>query len=61
MPPMTTAAARTEQDRQLARDLVDKAPTDGIDLVGPQGLLTGLTKQVLRNRPGGGDDRAPGL
>jgi transposase-like protein len=45
MPSMATAA--TEQERQLARELVDKARTDGLDLVGPGGLLTGLTKQVL--------------
>jgi len=37
----------TEQDRELARELVDKARTDGLDLVGPEGVLTGLTKQVL--------------
>jgi putative transposase len=32
---------------QLARELVDKARADGIELVGPGGLLTGLTKTVL--------------
>ena len=42
MPSMRTA---TEQDRELARELVDKARTDGLDLVGPEGVLTGLTKQ----------------
>jgi transposase-like protein len=45
MPSMATAA--TEQERQLARELVEKARADGLDLVGPGGLLTGLTKQVL--------------
>jgi putative transposase len=45
MPSMATAA--TGQERQLARELVDKARTDGLDLVGPGGLLTGLTRQVL--------------
>ena len=44
MPSMRMA---TEQDRELARELVDKARTDGLDLVGPEGVLTGLTKQVL--------------
>lgn len=46
MPGMTTAST-TEQDRELARELVAKARTDGLDLVGPDGLLTGLTKRVL--------------
>lgn len=45
MPSMT--ASTTEQDRELARELVAKARTDGLDLVGPDGVLTGLTKQVL--------------
>lgn len=33
--------------RQLAQELVDKARTEGVELVGPRGLLTGLTKSVL--------------
>jgi putative transposase len=33
--------------QQFAQDLVDRARTDGVDLVGPGGLLTGLTKAVL--------------
>jgi putative transposase len=33
--------------QQLARDLVAKARADGVDLVGPGGILTGLTKTVL--------------
>jgi putative transposase len=33
--------------QQLARELVEKARADGIELVGPGGLLTGLTKTVL--------------
>jgi|SRR4051794_32028942 len=33
--------------QQLARTLVDQARAEGVDLVGPGGLLTGLTKQVL--------------
>ena len=37
-----------EDDKQaLAQRLVDQAREAGIDLVGPGGLLTGLTKQVL--------------
>jgi putative transposase len=33
--------------RQLAVQLVEQARAEGIDLVGPDGLLTGLTKTVL--------------
>jgi putative transposase len=33
--------------QQLAQQLVEKARTEGVDLVGPGGLLTGLTKTVL--------------
>jgi transposase-like protein len=37
-----------EDDRQaLAHRLVDQAREQGVDLVGPGGLLAGLTKQVL--------------
>jgi hypothetical protein len=34
-------------DRSLAEQLVDEARADGKDLVGPGGLLSELTKQVL--------------
>ncbi|HET6534528.1 MAG TPA: IS256 family transposase [Actinoplanes sp.] len=33
--------------QQLAQQLVEKARAEGVDLVGPGGLLTGLTKTVL--------------
>src|SRR5919205_3801167 len=33
--------------QQLAQELVDRARAEGIELVGPGGLLTGLTKTVL--------------
>nr|WP_226931576.1 MULTISPECIES: IS256 family transposase [Parafrankia] len=33
--------------QQLAAELVERARTEGVDLVGPGGLLTGLTKTVL--------------
>lgn len=33
--------------QQLAQDLVAKARAEGVDLVGPGGLLSGLTKSVL--------------
>jgi putative transposase len=34
-------------DRSFAEQLVEQARADGVDLVGPGGLLAGLTKQVL--------------
>jgi len=34
-------------DKQLAQDLVARARAEGVELVGPGGLLTGLTKTVL--------------
>jgi putative transposase len=34
-------------DEQFTRDLVDRARAEGVSLVGPGGLLGGLTKQVL--------------
>jgi transposase-like protein len=33
--------------QQLAAELVERARTEGVELVGPGGLLTGLTKTVL--------------
>jgi transposase-like protein len=36
-----------EAQRELAARMVEQARAAGIDLVGPGGLLTGLTKQVL--------------
>src|SRR3954464_12812001 len=38
--------ARIDQ-QQLAQQLVDSARSEGVELVGPGGLLTGLTKTVL--------------
>src|ERR1051326_6279836 len=38
--------ARIDQ-QQLAQELVDAARAEGVELVGPRGLLTGLTKTVL--------------
>jgi hypothetical protein len=34
-------------DRVLAEQLVERARVEGVELVGPGGLLAGLTKQVL--------------
>ena len=40
-------AAQEIDQQQLAKELVDKARADGVELVGPGGMLTGLTKSVL--------------
>lgn len=42
--PMTTAQI---DQQQLAQQLVDSARSEGVELVGPDGVLTGLTKTVL--------------
>ena len=41
------ATERSSEDRQLAEELVEGARNEGVDLVGPDGLLSGLTKNVL--------------
>jgi putative transposase len=41
-----TTDSRIDQ-QQLARDIVEQARAQGVELVGPGGLLTGLTKTVL--------------
>ncbi len=33
--------------QQLAQQLVEQARVEGVDLIGPGGLLAGLTKTVL--------------
>jgi putative transposase len=35
-------------DVQLARELIDRAREQGVSLVGPDGLLAGITKTVLQ-------------
>jgi putative transposase len=39
--------ARAVEDRELAERLVAEASEKGLDLVGPDGVLTDLTKRVL--------------
>jgi putative transposase len=41
------ATERSSEDRQLAEELVERARNEGVDLVGPDGLLSGLSKNVL--------------
>jgi len=43
----TEPATRSPEDKQLAEELVERAKNDGVELVGPDGLLAGLTKDVL--------------
>jgi transposase-like protein len=42
-----TPAVEPSADEQLARELVARARSEGGQLVGPGGLLTGLTRTVL--------------
>lgn len=35
--------------KQLAEQLVEQADAEGANLVGPDGMLTGLTKNVLES------------
>ena len=39
-------AAQIDQQK-LAKELVEKARAEGVELAGPGGMLTGLTKSVL--------------
>jgi hypothetical protein len=43
---------QTDDVQQLAAHLVERARAEGVDLVGPGGLLTGLTKTVLETALG---------
>ena len=40
-------AVKTSVDEVLAQELVERAWSEGVELVGPGGLLTGLTKSAL--------------
>lgn len=43
----TTVAGLTAAEEDLARSLMQRAKAEGVSLVGPGGLLSGLTKTVL--------------
>lgn len=47
MTDVSMPAVPTSEDSQLAEELVERARSEGVGLVGPGGLLTGLTKNVL--------------
>ena len=40
-------ATRSSEDKHLAEQLVERAKSDGVELVGPDGLLSGFGKDVL--------------
>jgi putative transposase len=44
---MNEASYARLTDLQIAEQLVEQAKTDGVELVGPGGLLNGLTRTVL--------------
>ena len=58
-----TIAPMPEQidQQQLAQQLVEQASAEGVELVGPGGLLTGLTKTVLETALEAETQRASGL
>ena len=39
--------ARDSADSEVAAELVERARAEGVGLVGPDGVLSGLTRQVL--------------
>jgi hypothetical protein len=46
MTPAAVAGEVRPVDEALAQELVARARSEGVELVGPGGLLTGLTKTV---------------
>ena len=45
----TTVAGLTAAEEDLARSLMERAKAEGVSLVGPGGLLSGLTKTVIES------------
>jgi len=45
--PTTEPVRRSREDKELAEELAERAKNEGVELVGPDGLLAGLTKAVL--------------
>ena len=59
-------AKQTSDTQELAQQLLEQARTEGVELIGPDGLLNRLTKTVLEtaleaesspSRPVGSDDK----
>src|SRR5215204_3136612 len=44
---MVKPSSTSAVDEEMARQLMDRAKAEGVSLVGPGGLLAGLTKTVL--------------
>ena len=60
---LDAVASRRAKPEPSARERAAEEPVrreQGLSLTGPDGLLKQLTKLVLGNRTGSGDDRAPG-
>ena len=53
-PTNDNADDETRLDQSVAEELVERARAEGVDLVGPGGLLGDLTKQILERHPQGG-------
>jgi hypothetical protein len=51
----------SQTEEEIARELVAQAREQGVELVGPGGLLSDLTKRVLEVGAQRRDDRAPRL
>ena len=47
MTEMIGAVPEQSDDQQLAQELVERARAEGMELIGPGGPLTGLTRTVL--------------
>ena len=47
LPQQNNNGGTSNVDRSVAENLVEQARADGVDLVGPNGLLQDLTKQIL--------------
>lgn len=47
MTEVSKPAERSLEDKQLAEELAERADKEGVELVGPGGLLSGLTKNVV--------------
>lgn len=48
-------------DVRLAHELIEQARRSGVSLVGPDGLLAGVTRTVLQTALDTEFDRVPGL
>jgi hypothetical protein len=54
-------APRPVVDEELADQLLGKAQAEGVELLGPDGLLSQVTQGFAGAGAGRGDDRSPGV